>query len=118
MTIATTEEIKIRNAPGTWVIRAGGAVLGETANALSVTEGNRPEVIYFPRGDVAMAFIDQSGTVTDCPQRGQATWYSIVTRSGDIRDAGWSYETPGPGFERIAGYMAFHATDNVHIEQV
>jgi hypothetical protein len=32
------DHIKIRRAPGTWVIRAGGAVLGETRNALELIE--------------------------------------------------------------------------------
>ena len=40
--------ITIRKAPGKWTVRAGGAVLGETANALELTEGDYPPVIYFP----------------------------------------------------------------------
>jgi uncharacterized protein (DUF427 family) len=54
------EHIRIRRADGTWVVRAGGAVLGESTNALELSESGYPPVIYFPRGDVAMAFLEAS----------------------------------------------------------
>jgi uncharacterized protein (DUF427 family) len=112
------DHIRIRRAEGTWTIRAGGAVLGESANALELTEGSRPFVIYFPRGDVAMAFLDKSDTSTVCPWRGQATHYSIVTKSATLRDAAWSYENPKPGMEALKDHIAFHATDQVTIERI
>jgi len=34
------DHIKIRPATGTWVVRAAGAVLGESKNALELTEGS------------------------------------------------------------------------------
>ena len=48
--------IRIRKAEGTWTVRSGGAVLGETSNALELSEGDLDPVIYFPREDIAMAF--------------------------------------------------------------
>ena len=42
-------KITITGAPGTWVVRAGGAVLGETKAALELVEGDYPAVMYFPR---------------------------------------------------------------------
>ena len=51
------DHITIRPATGTWVVRAGGAVLGESIQALEMTEGDYPPVIYFPRTDIAMAFL-------------------------------------------------------------
>ena len=55
-----SDEIKIREMPGTWVVRAGGAVLGETRKALELSEGDLAPVIYFPREDLAMAMLDPS----------------------------------------------------------
>ncbi|SLN35161.1 hypothetical protein AQS8620_01198 [Aquimixticola soesokkakensis] len=103
------DHIRIRNATGTWVVRAGGAVLGETSAALELTEGDYPSVIYFPRSDIAMAFLDQTDTRSSCPFKGEATYYSIVTKSQTLDDAAWSYETPKPGMEQIAGYIAFYS---------
>jgi uncharacterized protein (DUF427 family) len=112
------DHIKIRRAGGTWVVRAGGAVLGESRDALELTEGSRPFVIYFPRGDIAMAFLDRTETSSTCPWKGQASYYSIVTKSTTLKDAAWSYESPIEGMEAIKDHLAFYASDVVAVEQV
>lgn len=103
------DNINIRAAEGKWTVRAGGAVIGESRDALEVTEGGRPPVIYFPRGDVAMAFMDDSATVTTCPYRGEAKHYSIQTKSTVIEDAAWSYDAPVEDLGQLKGYVAFYA---------
>ncbi len=110
-------EITIRPAQGTWVIRAGGAVLGETTRALELTEGNLDPVIYFPRDDIAMAFFDPSDTRTTCPHKGEASYFTLHTKSAEIRDAAWSYEKPLAAVADIAGHMAFYP-DKVTVERV
>ncbi len=104
-----SEHIRISKAAGKWTVRAGGAVLGESEEALEVSEGARAPVIYFPRKDIAMAFLDESPTVTTCPYRGEARHYSIQTRSKLIEDAGWSYDAPVEDLEALKGYLAFYA---------
>ena len=37
------DHIKIRKIEGTWVVRAGGAVLGETTEALELSETEFPQ---------------------------------------------------------------------------
>ncbi|MFN3294399.1 MAG: DUF427 domain-containing protein [Gemmobacter sp.] len=101
------DHIRIYPAQGTWVVRANGAVIGESRAALELTEGDYPPVIYFPRADLAMAMLDPSPTRTTCPWKGQASYHSLVTKSGTLADVGWSYDAPRPGLERIAGMIAF-----------
>ncbi|MBY6200814.1 DUF427 domain-containing protein [Maritalea mobilis] len=111
------EHIKIRNATGTWVVRAGGAVVAESSDAKELTEGDMPAVIYFPRADVGMAFLEKTDSTTRCPFKGQATYYTVSTAAGDIPDAAWSYEDP---IERVAGirdHIAFYS-DKVTVEQL
>jgi uncharacterized protein (DUF427 family) len=108
------DHIKIRLAPGTYVIRADGAVIGETARALELTEGSYPPVIYVPREDVAMALLDASDRQTTCPWKGEASYYSIVTGSRVLKDAVWSYERPTDEMAEIAGHLAFY-TDRVTV---
>lgn len=110
-------DIKIRNAGGTWVVRAYGAVIGESTKALSLEEGAYPEVIYFPRDDIGMEFLDKSDTVTTCPHKGEATYYGISSPEGTMADAAWSYETPHEAVSKIAGHLAFY-TDKVTVEQL
>jgi len=111
-------KITIRPATGTWVIRAAGAVIGESDNALELTEGDYPSIIYFPRSDIAMAFLDQTEQTSSCPFKGEATYFSIAAKSGPIKNAGWSYEKPKPDVAAIKDYIAFYATEKVTIEQV
>ncbi|MCR9125249.1 MAG: DUF427 domain-containing protein [Rhodobacteraceae bacterium] len=113
-----TDHIKIRKAEGTWSVRSGGAVLGESANALELTEGSYPPVIYFPRDDIAMAFLDRSDKTTHCPHKGDANYYSIVNRSATLADAVWTYENPSEAVAAIKGHLAFYATDDVTVEQL
>ena len=110
--------ISISKAEGTWVVRAGGAVLAESQNALALSEGSYGPVIYFPRDDIAMAFLDASETKSVCPHKGNATYFSIVTKSTTIVDAAWSYEAPKDDVAEIAGHLAFYDTDKVAVEQV
>ncbi len=111
-------DITIRKAEGTWVVRAGGAVLGETKNALELSEGALAPVIYFPRGDVAMPFLDKTDQVTSCPEKGNATYYSIVTKSTTLENAAWSYEDPKPEVAQIKDYLAFYRSDTLAVERV
>jgi uncharacterized protein (DUF427 family) len=101
------ERFNIRPAEGVWVVRAGGAVLGETARALELTEPDGQPMIYFPLEDVAMAFLDTSEDRSDCLYRGPTQHYHIIAKSGPIRNAAQSYPEPREGFERIRGHIAF-----------
>ncbi|MEM8597634.1 MAG: DUF427 domain-containing protein, partial [Pseudomonadota bacterium] len=65
-------------------------------------------VFYIPREDVGTMFLEPSATRTTCPKKGEATHFSIVAKSGPIRDAAWSYETPHEALAAIAGMVAFY----------
>lgn len=111
-------EIRIRKADGTWSVRAGGAVLAESKNALELSEGDYPAVIYFPRDDIAMAFLDETDHSTHCPHKGDASYFSIITKSQTLENAAWSYEAPKEGVARIKDHLAFYASDTVAVEQI
>lgn len=111
------DHIKIRPAGGTWVVRAAGAVIGETKNALELSEGDYPAVIYVPRSDMAMAFMEKTDATSTCPYKGAATYYSIIAKSGEIKNAAWSYEDPIAGMEEIKDHLAFYP-DKAAVEEV
>ena len=112
-----SDHIRIRTAPGTWVVRAGGAVLGESRHVQELTEGSHRPVHYFPREDIAMALLDRTDRASTCPWKGQANYFSIVTPDGTLDNAVWTYEAPIPECAAIAGHLAFYA-DRVTIERV
>ncbi|SMC12138.1 hypothetical protein ROA7745_01961 [Roseovarius aestuarii] len=110
--------IRIRKADGVWTVRAGGAVLAESKNALELSEGDYPAVIYFPQDDIAMAFLDESDHSSHCPHKGDASYYSIITKSQTLKNAAWSYENPNDEVSRIKGHLAFYTSDTVAVEQI
>lgn len=112
-----SDRIRIEKAEGTWVVRAGGAVIGESQNAFLLFENDYPFIVYFPRDDIAMAFLDASETTTRCPYKGDARYFSIQTRSVTMQDAAWSYETPNEGLGEIANHIAFMGED-ITVERV
>jgi len=111
------DHIRIRQSDATWVVRTSDAIIAESRSALELTEGDYPVVIYFPREDVAMAFLEKSEKVTHCPHKGDATHYAIAAPGGTIADAAWSYETPFETMSEITGHVAFY-TDKVNVEKL
>ncbi len=103
-----SEKFTITPATGVYVVRAGGAVIAETSRALILREAGFEPVVYFPREDAGMEFLDPSDTRTTGPHKGEATHDHIAAKSGPIRDAAWSYEAPLAGAEAIAGCLAFY----------
>ncbi len=100
------------------MVRAGGAVIAESANALELNEGDMPFVIYFPRSDVAMAFLDASAHKTTCPHKGEASYFDIVSKSKTYTNAVWSYETPNADAAEIKDHLAFGVQDGVLVERI
>lgn len=111
-------KLSIRPASGKWSVRAGGAVLVESTRALAVMEPGEAPIIFFPREDVAMAFLDPSDTIGTSAHLGAAQYLSIVTKSRTIDDAALSYEAPSTGAEELAGYIAFVESDEVRVQEI
>lgn len=113
-----SKEIIIAPAEGTWVVRAGGAVLGESARALELSEDGYSPIIYFPREDIAMAFLDRTDHSTTCPHKGTAAYYSIVSKSKTYVNAVWTYEAPKDAVERIRDHLAFEVQEGITVERL
>ncbi len=104
-----TDRMQIGPAEGIWVVRADGAVIAESRNALELRETGHDRVIYFPRADVAMAFVEASPTRTHCPHKGDASYFHIAASNGRIADAAWCYDAPVASAQQIGGHLAFDA---------
>lgn len=85
-----------------------GHEIADSGEVMLLREADYPIVRYFPRGDVAMAFLHKTEKVSWCPYKGQASYYTIVRDAKIIENAVWSYETPLDGMGEIAGRLAFY----------
>jgi uncharacterized protein (DUF427 family) len=97
------------------VVRAGGHVIAESTDAVTLQESTYPAVQYVPLADIDPAVLRPSATETYCPYKGEATYFSVETADGTIDDAIWRYEQPYPAVADIAGKVAFYA-DKVDVE--
>ncbi|MFQ3788978.1 DUF427 domain-containing protein [Halomonas sp. A29] len=84
-------------------VMIGDTLLADTSRAFELRERGYPPRFYFPREDVRMDLLTRSDTVTHCPFKGDAAYFSF----GDQSDVAWSYERPLEGMETIAEYLAF-----------
>ncbi len=98
-------------------VSVDGLVLAETANALTLREASYSPVHYIPRADVDMTRLTRTDHTTRCPYKGDASYFSIRTSDRALDNAVWSYETPYPAVQAIAGYLAFYP-DLVAIEPI
>ena len=105
-------------APHTGRIRivAAEGLIADTTHALVLTEANYKPVFYIPREDTDFRNLVRTDHTTNCPYKGDASYFSITTGHGTIDNAIWSYEQPYPAMTEIAGYLAFYPS-KVTIEQ-
>ena len=86
-----------------------GQPLADTTRAKRIVETGGPPVYYIPAEDVRLDRLERSRHVTSCEWKGGATYYSYRQPERTIENLAWSYEQPKPGFEAIAGHLAFYA---------
>src|SRR5512145_3430235 len=89
------------------VVTLGDVELARTTRAHALFETGLPTRWYVPRVDVRMALLARSGTVTHCPYKGETVHFSARAGGDEVADVAWSYPTPLPESERIAGLVAF-----------
>ncbi len=109
--------IRIYPAQGTWTVRANGAVIGESTNALELVQRDYPFVIYFPREDIAAAVLEPSERKLICDDRGEGAYFHVSSPEGMIRNAGYSLTNPTGDAEQLRDYLAFDAS-KVTVERI
>jgi uncharacterized protein (DUF427 family) len=91
-----------------------GQKLAESDRAVRLDETGLPARYYFPREDVRTDLLRPTARRTTCPFKGQASYWSAQVGGETYRHLVWSYETPIPAAERIAGLMCFY-TERVEL---
>ena len=90
-----------------------GEVLADSRDAMALFETGLPPRWYLPPEDVLVE-LEPSETVTRCPYKGAARYYSVKLPGGDpVKDLVWYYPEPFPEVARIAGFVCFF---NEHVD--
>lgn len=86
-----------------------GTRIARSERALKVCETAGAPVIYIPPEDVTPGLLDDStGRGSYCEWKGAATYFDLTTDGRTIPEVAWTYRTPSPGFEPIAGLISFY----------
>jgi len=85
-----------------------GQTLADTVRPRLLFETGLPTRYYIPRPDVRLELLEPTSTVTQCPYKGRAVYWSV--RSGDQvhKDLVWSYPFPIPECPKIEKLLAFY----------
>lgn len=91
-------------------IRYNGEIIADTTDAIRFEETHvghvvAPVVYYVPRRDVKMERLVRTDHHTDCPFKGQASYYSL--KDGP-ENAVWTYEQPYDEMLAIKEHLAFY----------
>jgi uncharacterized protein (DUF427 family) len=89
-------------------VEVDGVTIAETAKPTLLFETGLPTRFYLPKTHVRMDLLTPTDTVSHCPYKGQAEYWSV--RAGDAvhADLAWSYRTPLPESQKIAGLISFY----------
>jgi len=90
-----------------WVVLAG-VTIADTRRALRVLETRHPPVFYIPPDNVRWEHLSPSNLHTWCEFKGVASYLDAKVGDRLVREAGWYYHAPSPGYEALTGHIAFY----------
>jgi uncharacterized protein (DUF427 family) len=77
-------------------VEVAGAVLVDTDDTIALYETALEPRLYVRRDHVRMDLLVASPTVTYCPYKGSASYWTAVVGDVTVEDVAWSYEDPVP----------------------
>ena len=89
-------------------MRVAGKTLAQSSSTLVLLEGDLPRRHYFPREDVNIDLLVPSQSVTHCPHKGDAQYWSFQTDDHYLEDVVWCYESPIEQMSSIGGLLCFY----------
>jgi len=99
-----------------------GETIAESRRPRLLFETNHPIRYYIPKEDVRMELLEPSPTMSRCPYKGIASYWSVRVGDKFLKDLVWSYLDPIPECPKIKGLLCFfqerRATIFVDREQV
>jgi uncharacterized protein (DUF427 family) len=85
-----------------------GETIAVTLSSFRVLETSHPPVYYLPPGNILPDTLTPSGRTSWCEFKGTATYLTLTHKKQTSVDAAWTYLDPSPGYEQIAGHVAFY----------
>jgi len=90
------------------VVRIDDTIVAETDRVTILYETGLPPRWYIPALDVRLEMLTATDTTSGCPYKGFARYWAVDVNEVTHADVVWSYPTPLPESEAIAGMMCFY----------
>jgi uncharacterized protein (DUF427 family)/membrane-associated phospholipid phosphatase len=113
--MSTGHKITITPSEARVEVSVGGEKLADSRRAVLLSEGALPPRYYLPREDVRTDLLRPTSTESTCPYKGQASYWSAEVGGEVHPDIVWSYPSPIPEAEGIAGLLCFWAERGAQI---
>jgi uncharacterized protein (DUF427 family) len=85
-----------------------GEVVADSHRPWLLFETGLPVRYYLPKPDVRMDLFEPTDSITRCPYKGEASYWSVRAGGTVHEDLAWSYPRPLPESTRVAGLVAFY----------
>lgn len=94
-----------------------GTVVAETHRPRVLFETSLPTRYYIPKADVRLDLLEPTDTVTQCPYKGKASYWSIRIGDKVHKDLVWGYPFPIPECPKIEDLLAFYNEKlDIHVD--
>jgi uncharacterized protein (DUF427 family) len=91
-------------------IEGSTTVMKAIWNSVTLAESDKTLVVennhYFPPNPIHKKYFRDSNTHTNCPRKGEASYYHIVVGAQINTDAAWYYPKPKQEATQIKNYIA------------
>ncbi|MEE8271648.1 MAG: DUF427 domain-containing protein, partial [Alphaproteobacteria bacterium] len=87
-----------------------GETIADSARVLVMHETRLPHAFYFPRDDVRMDLLARTDHHTNCPFKGNASYWTLTVGEKTAENVAWSYENPFDESSIVKDYVAFDWT--------
>src|SRR3984893_14967606 len=85
-----------------------GMTVADTNRPVLLFETGLPTRYYIPKLDVRMDLLEPTDTVTHCPYKGDANYWSLRVREKAYPDFVWTYVHPIPEIPKIENLLCFY----------
>ncbi|SFO14854.1 MULTISPECIES: DUF427 domain-containing protein [Actinomadura] len=89
-------------------VEVDGVTVAESSSPRLLFETGLPVRYYLPKPHVRMDLLEHTETVTHCPYKGTAEYWSVHAGDGIQKDLAWSYPTPLDESRKVAGLICFY----------
>jgi uncharacterized protein (DUF427 family) len=106
--------VDVRSSSHHVLVQHAGVVVAESARPKLLFETGLPVRYYLPFADVRIDLLELSGTITECPYKGDGQHWNLVGAGEIVEDAAWSLPHPLAEGTLALEHVSFY-TDKVEV---